>query len=1250
MVRHILISLLLVFSAKVCYSQTVDFTANVTAGCAPLTVQFQDATIGTATSWLWDLGRNDGSSSTLQNPSAIYTEPGIYTIVLTVNGTVSKTKTAFIQVFEKPTVNWSTQALGACSPVSVVFTDQSSAVSGVLAEWLWLFGDGASSTEQSPTHIYENAGNYSVTLSVKNSHGCQATHIKENSIAVPGVTAHFSADKEIACTLPAEISFTNNSSGGANLVYEWDFGDNTTGTNANPVHIFHQAGDFEVTLTVRDANQCTGTFKKTIRIANEGGIDFTPSVVQACIGTSITLTESTEEVVLSRQWNFGNSQLSSSANPTISYSAAGTYIIIFEALLQGNTCPSFIKKEIEIINNAQPLFSHTQQCERKILFSDESLEAANLSWDFGDGSTSTVFSPEHQYLVAGTYEIILTAFNSLNCPTELKKNILVAGDPVAAFSPFEKQSCSLPSLSGCAPFTLPLENKSNSDLPFQTLWSFSDNTESTQSDVTKTFNIKGIYEVLLRVTNTLGCTDTTKAKIYVADVTPVAEFSTDKVSVCVGEVIKFTNTTQNGNFACWNFGDGGTGAAEEINHSYSAPGLYTVTLIAKNDGCSANRVKTNLIEVKDPSTDFTLQKNCADPYTVSLTNSSTNYNSIQWDLGDGSESTSENFTHTYALGNYTIKLTASNTATGCVISKEKKIVIQDVKADFEISNSNVCKGEVSQFIDKSEFATKWFWSLSNGLTSSSASPAIQFTVPGVYDVTLTVKDSDGCTDEVQKSAVIQVIDISADFSHSATSTCDQMTVSFTDLSEGSPPITQWNWFFGDGGTSTDRNAVNSYDQLGTYSVTLQLTNALGMCSIVREQAIVFTNPVANFIISKNQFCAGETILLTNQSQGASQFLWNLGDGRSVSTFMPTVQYDEAGLYDISLTVKDNFGCEVTLIKPDFIEVKKPVASFESFQTSAECPPLIATFLNRSSADVVKWNWNFGDGKQSTLASPLNIYVLPGIFDVTLQVTDNAGCTSSITQADIVSIGGPNGTIQYPTAICILDTLTFTATTTNAITHRWDFADGLVKEGTPVETHIYENAGNYKPVLLLIDEEGCQVAINSGPQIVVHDKPQIDFTIKPHSAFTGESIALLGAYEKPATLTWQWLDYEIVQDTVHAVFENAEAIEIKLSAIDDNGCHNEIIKTLVVQQALDFLPNVFTPNEDGKNDAFIIPAVYEGSWGIKIYNRWGKLVYTSNEYKNDWVGNNVASGVYFFELSNNIRSEFKAKGYVHVIHK
>lgn len=1250
MIRHAFPSLLLLLSASFGYSQTVDFTANVTSGCAPLTVQFQDATVGTVNSWSWDLGKNDGNPSTLQNPSAIYTEPGTYTISLTVNGSVSKTKTAFIQVFAKPSIEWSSQVQGSCSPLPVVFSDQSSTANGVLTEWLWLFGDGGTSTAQSPTHVYENAGDYSVTLSVKNSHGCQTARIKENSVTIPGVRSFFAADKEISCAFPIDIAFTNTSTGAGNLTHQWNFGDGSTSTLANPVHTFNQPGDFEVSLIVHDANQCTGTYRKVIKIANEGGIDFTSDIVKTCIGSPITLTEIPQKNVLSLQWDFGNNQTSSSHNPVITYTSAGVYTITLEALLEGNTCSSVVKKQIEIINDPEPIFNHLQACERKVTFTEASLHTTRVIWDFGDGNTSTVRSPEHQYLLPGTYVVTLTAFNSLDCPIQLTKNIIVVGDPIAAFTPFEKQNCLLPSLSGCAPFTLPLENTSASDLPIQSLWTFSDNTQSTQKNVSKTFNTKGIYEVLLRVTNTLGCTDTTKAKIYVADVSPTTNFTTDKVSVCVGEEIRFTDTSQNSNFSCWNFGDGGSSVTKEARYSYSLPGTYTVTLTAKNDGCSSSLARTNLIEVKDPGTDFTLEKNCTDPYTISLVNTTLNYNSITWDLGDGTNASSESLTHTYALGSYTVKLTATNTATGCVVSKEENIHIQDIKADFVVSNTNVCKGETAQFLDRSEFATQWSWSFSDGTGSIESSPIKEFPQPGIYNARLTVADSDGCTDEIQKVAIVQVINIDGNFSQSATSTCDEMTVTFTDLSTADPPVTQWNWFFGDGKTSSDQHAVNTYDQLGDYTVTLELTNALGVCSIVREQAISFTNPVAGFSTARNQLCAGESILFSNQSQEASQFFWDFGDGRTSSAFMPQINYDAAGLYNITLKVKDNYGCEVTLIKSNFIEIKKPVANFEAFQTSAECPPLIATFLNRSSPDVVQWNWTFGDGQQSTLASPLNTYRLPGIFDVTLQVKDNIGCTSSITQENVVSIGGPNGTLNYSTSVCILDTLTFTASTTNAVVHRWDFADGLVKEGTTTETHIYENEGVFKPILLLIDDKGCQVAIDSGPQIVVHDKPQIDFSTNPASAFTGESISLLGDYELPATITWHWLDFEITQDTIETIFEKAGEVQIRLFAIDQFGCTNEIVKTLIVQQSLDFLPNVFTPNEDGKNDAFIIPAVYDGSWEIRIYNRWGNLVYTNDEYKNDWKGSNVATGVYFFELKNNLRKDHAYKGYVHVIHK
>ena len=154
------------------FAQVPDFNADVTSGCSPIVVQFSDLSTGSPSAWNWDLG--NGNTSTQQNPSAIYSTPGTYTVSLTINGSLSITKTEFITVHNDPIVDFSADTQSGCTPLSVSFNDNSTSVSGALTSWEWVFGDGGVSNEQNPEHTYDQAGNYSVTLTATNQFGCES--------------------------------------------------------------------------------------------------------------------------------------------------------------------------------------------------------------------------------------------------------------------------------------------------------------------------------------------------------------------------------------------------------------------------------------------------------------------------------------------------------------------------------------------------------------------------------------------------------------------------------------------------------------------------------------------------------------------------------------------------------------------------------------------------------------------------------------------------------------------------------------------------------------------------------------------------------------------------------------------------------------------------------------------------------------------------------------------------------------------
>ncbi|HQE85183.1 MAG TPA: PKD domain-containing protein, partial [Methanolinea sp.] len=193
-----------------------------------------------------------------QNPTHTYTNPGTYTVTLTVTNSCgnSATKSASITVSPCPpvTAQFSANVTTGYAPLTVQFTDLST--SGVpITSWLWNFGDGSTSTSKNPTHTYTNPGTYTVTLKAWNSCGNSAT--KSASITVspcPPVTAQFSANVTTGYA-PLTVQFTDLSTSGVPITsWLWNFGDGSTSTSQNPTHTYTNPGTYTVTLTV--TNSC----------------------------------------------------------------------------------------------------------------------------------------------------------------------------------------------------------------------------------------------------------------------------------------------------------------------------------------------------------------------------------------------------------------------------------------------------------------------------------------------------------------------------------------------------------------------------------------------------------------------------------------------------------------------------------------------------------------------------------------------------------------------------------------------------------------------------------------------------------------------------------------------------------------------------------------------------------------------------------------------------------------------------------
>ena len=233
-------------SVTVYQAVQAEFSANPTSGIAPLSVTFTNASTGDYSESLWDFG--DGVTSTLESPTHIYASAGVYTVTLTASGpggTDIETKAAYITVYDPVQADFSADPTSGIAPLSVTFTNAST---GDYSESLWDFGDGVTSTLESPTHVYASARVYTVTLTASGLGGTDIETKAAYITAYQAVEAAFDASPTSG-VVPLSVVFTNASTGDYSESL-WDFGDGVTSTLESPTHIYTSAGVYTVTLNV----------------------------------------------------------------------------------------------------------------------------------------------------------------------------------------------------------------------------------------------------------------------------------------------------------------------------------------------------------------------------------------------------------------------------------------------------------------------------------------------------------------------------------------------------------------------------------------------------------------------------------------------------------------------------------------------------------------------------------------------------------------------------------------------------------------------------------------------------------------------------------------------------------------------------------------------------------------------------------------------------------------------------------------
>lgn len=609
----------------------------------------------------------------------------------------------------------STPASG-CGPLDVTF-DFTGSPAGIVNLY-YDTGDGGELYDQRNAtfmYTYTEVGTYTVIMYALDASD-EVVDFATGTVTVTGATA--GADNT---DVPIGDPVNFYVDGDATSVV-WDFGDGSaTSTEMYPNHVYAAPGIYTVTATIQST--ACGTVVSTIEIIiSEVNFSINPSV--GCAPQDITFTYTgTQDSVAYFYWNFGDGQ--EDYGPTLSatlhnYSGGGNYLVELFLLDDAFNTVGYVSKTVSLGGiSATPSLTITG-VGQTIEFTSAGTDGSSISWDFGDGTTSTLLNPTHSYANPGTYDVTLTAISPI-CGSQTTHTTITITD----------YTLTTTVTPGCtAPFQIDFEVM-GSVAPVYYEWFYGDDS----TDFISTATTSHIYQNEGQFYAYVNLYDA--AYNYLASLVQVVDLGVGmQVSnpyPSIGENIDFAIT---GNFTSvsWDFGDGGSSTANTPAYSYATAGTYTVTASIVTPSCGTV-TKTQDIVVRDISYSLSSTGGCS-PVDVTVTYTGTDPDAVffDWTFGDNEYDfgPSATVTHTYTqVGTYTMEIVAFNSVFDVLSYKTYQITVTGISGQFDLlidGSLDVC-GSGSAVLT-SPVLGSYTWS------TGETTPSITVSTDGDYSVSV----------------------------------------------------------------------------------------------------------------------------------------------------------------------------------------------------------------------------------------------------------------------------------------------------------------------------------------------------------------------------------------------------------------------------------------------------------------------------------------------------------------------------------
>jgi PKD repeat protein len=1191
-------------------------TARPLADCRAVAFDASGSTGRGPLGYIWDFG--DGNRSTEPVIAHRFTEPGQYQARLRVLEEGVRPGRGSDMIVPVHVRNAPLAVPGSdivVAPGEVVTFDGtgSQPSDSPIARYKWNFGDGTIAEGAVMQKAYAAPGLYRAVLRVEDDsqHPCYFGVETRRVIVNSPPVAEAGTDQSGVVGQPVVFSAAASYDIDGNIqTYRWDLGDGTITDGANITHTYTVSGQYRVVLSVIDDsgvanNLAIDQMMVGVNAPPEPRISIPPRPVSVSEAAQLDASASTDADgnILSYLWDFGDGAMGEGQIVNYAWTKPGVFKVVLTVIDDSGTASAMQTTSTNIVIDAAPVAN--AGADQYLTASDVQFDGGasvdadgvitSYEWDFGDGATATGQSVRHAYVRPGLYEVALVVRDDSGAPLNQDRDTMMVRINTAPIADAGPPQTVAPgeefSLSG----------RSSVDPDGQIseyVWEFPDGTSARGERAAHSLTDPGLHRIKLTVYDNFqgGAASDESEVLITVNAPPVAVAGPDLL-VAPGDLLVFDagqSFDPDGTLVQyrWEFDDLGTPLdSKRVERAYVTPGVWSAQLVVTDNSgvLNATAAASKTIHVNHPPLAEAGPPIVTDSLIVALDASGSSDADgdaliYQWDFGDGSApGFGETVTHDYPRpGVFPVTLRIDD---GTGLENARAIDATSVTINARPvadagGNRDVCSGEpilfdASRSEDPDGGLLLYSWDFGDGTSSDLINPNKTYEQPGVYPVTLRVRNekaSSWGSDVDRVAALIRegpIADAGPDLT-----VCTNQAVRFdgSGSTDADGAVNAFAWTFGDGGSASGEAPEYQFKRPGNYAVTLTITGeARGACSPLdtdTTNVLVVAAPEQTIIGSERAAAglpSGFSVELDDLA-GATVIAhsWSFSDGGTGEGPEVTHVFAEPGEYLATVSTQlagGNAGCSTLETRRKVLVNEAPVPVIEGPDMVAAGQAVVydAGLSNDRDGAITGFDWDFGDGTTGAGVLLAHRFAEPGVYTVVLAVTDDANVGNSrvVVTKEITVNPAPTAGLKTPAPVCPAVEVPWSVQADPDTSVDWRFGSRTDLSGASV-SHTFDRPGLF-PVSVTLDDgaglpnslrrEEIYVRVNSaptafaGPDRIVCPGDTVQFDGGRSNDLDGDIKDWL----------WEFSDGVVMTgETVERTFDTAEAIDVRLTVRDDSG--------------------------------------------------------------------------------------------------